>query len=131
MTRYLLDTNHASALYKRHLPLTQKVSSSPDRFFLCEPSVGELWFMIYNSTRIAGNTARLDQFLRSLEHQSFDRASAKAFGDIKATLRKIGRMIPDVDIQIAAVARAHDLTLLTDDAHFSSVSSIRRDNWLR
>lgn len=131
MTRYLLDTNHASALYKQLPQLTARINGSADAFYLCEPSVGELWFMVYNSTRVVENTARLETFLQSLQHLGYSGDSASAFGDIKAALRKLGRMIPDVDIQIAAIARTNDMTLLTDDAHFAWVHGIRRANWLR
>lgn len=43
----------------------------------------------------------------------FDRAAARAFGDICAARRKAGRPIGDLDAQIAAIARARDATVAT------------------
>lgn len=42
----------------------------------------------------------------------------------------MGRPIPDVDVQIAAIARANQLVLLTADAHFEQVSGLQVENWL-
>ena len=39
-------------------------------------------------------------------------------------------MNADVDIQIAAITRTSGATLLTDNAHFSTVSGIQTENWL-
>jgi len=33
-------------------------------------------------------------------------------------------------VQIAAIARLHDMTLLTGDAHFSTVDGLRVEDWL-
>ena len=131
MTRYLLDSNHASLLYREHPQLTQRFATESGDFFLCLPSIGELWFMVYNSTRVAENQARLHHFLDAFVHLDFDAHAAVEFGRIKAEARRSGRGIADIDAQIAAIARANGLTLLTDDADFSSVAGLTLDNWLR
>jgi len=40
-------------------------------------------------------------------------------------------MIPNVEIQIAAIAISTGRVLLSDDAHFSNVQGLTRDNWVR
>jgi tRNA(fMet)-specific endonuclease VapC len=129
---YLLDTNHASGLFRR-LPKPQaKVGSAAgDSFLLCQPSIGELWFMVFNSSRVAENERDLLRFLETFDNHEYDAAAAIEFGRIKSELRRIGRPIPDVDVQIAAVARAHGLTLLTADAHFAFVEGLKIENWLQ
>ena len=131
MTGYLLDTNHASVFWRRRELVATKLQSLPDaRFGRCLPSIGELWYMVFNSTRVQSNGNELDLFLQAFEHWEFNRIAASEFGRIKADLRRAGRPIPDVDAQIAAIARANRLVLLTADAHFNLVSGLTTENWL-
>jgi tRNA(fMet)-specific endonuclease VapC len=109
MSSYLLDTNHASALYKRQLNLAAHPRRRPeDTFSISMPGIGELWYMVFNSTRVGENVDAMNSMLLELTFIPFDPVAARQFGLIKTELRKAGRMIPDVDIQIAAVARAGD-----------------------
>jgi tRNA(fMet)-specific endonuclease VapC len=128
---YLLDTNHASGLFRK-LPKPQGrvASATGDSFLLCQPSIGELWFMVFNSSRIEENERDLLRFLGAFDHRGYDAGAAIEFGRIKSELRRIGRPIPDVDVQIAAIARVHGLTLLTADVHFAFVEGLTTDNWL-
>ncbi len=130
---YLLDTNHASGLFRKLAQLQAKVGSATgdDSFLLCQPSIGELWFMVFNSSRVEENERDLLRFLETFDHHEYDAGAAIEFGRIKSALRRIGRPIPDVDVQIAAVARANGLTLLTADAHFAFVEGLKLDNWLQ
>jgi tRNA(fMet)-specific endonuclease VapC len=129
---YLLDTNHASGLFRKLPKLRARVkSSTAGTFQLCQPSIGELWFMVFNSSRVEENERDLFRFLGTFDQREYDAAAAIEFGRIKSELRRIGRPIPDVDVQIAAVARAHGLTLLTADAHFALVEGLKIENWLQ
>ena len=131
MTRYLLDTNHASAIWQNHPGLIARVTALQDaELFLCLPSIGELWFMVHKSVRIAANEQSLRQFLPRFLHAEFDAPAAESFGQIKADLKRIGRPIPAIDVQIAAIAIAHDLVVLTADAHFTLIQDLRHENWL-
>lgn len=132
MTRYLLDTNHASLLLRRISTIADRVARAIDsELLLCRPSVGELWYMIFNSSRVESNQRELETFLRDFRLVEFDAPAAVEFGRIKAEQRRAGRPLPDIDIQIAAVARVNDLTLLTDDAHFASIRDLLTENSLR
>lgn len=97
---------------------------------LCLPSIGELWHMVFKSARVEANVAQLELFLADYDHWPYDFAATREFGRIKAELRAAGRPIPDVDSQIAAIARVNDLTLLSADAHFQNVQGVRLENWI-
>ena len=128
---YLFDTNHASLLWRGLPKLVTRISTArPDNFTLCMPSVAELWFMVFNSARISENEAKLKTFLLDFRILPLDDAAASDFGKIKADLRKLGRPIPDIDTQIAAIARSRGLTLLTADKHFNAISGVATENWL-
>ncbi|MEN8216294.1 MAG: PIN domain-containing protein [Pseudomonadota bacterium] len=42
-----------------------------------------------------------------------------------------GELLPDADIFIAAIARAHGLILVTNDSHFDRIEGLRIENWLK
>jgi tRNA(fMet)-specific endonuclease VapC len=94
------------------------------------PSVAELWFMVFNSRRIERKTKDLEQILDGLPRWDFIETAAMEFGRIKTELRQQGRVIPDADIQIAAIAKVNDLVVLTADAHFNNVRDLKTENWL-
>jgi tRNA(fMet)-specific endonuclease VapC len=85
--------------------------------------------MVFNSTRVAENTNDLRRVLQDLRLWEFDLAAATEFGRIKSELRRVGRPIPDVDVQIAAVARCNGLSLLSADAHFASIAGLTVEDW--
>jgi tRNA(fMet)-specific endonuclease VapC len=55
--------------------------------------------------------------------------TAHEFGEIKNELRLKGRMIPESDLWIAALARQYDLTLVSGDRHFAEVENLRQEQW--
>src|SRR4051812_36203913 len=103
--QYLLDTNHFSAYWNDQQPISGRLANEPtSNIALSLPSVGELWFMIFNSGRVALNRRRLVRLLQPMTLLDFDQSAALEFGRIKAELLRRGTIIPDVDAQIAAIA---------------------------
>lgn len=131
MDRYLLDTNHVSAILKRQPEILSRIGRFPHvEFGIPRPAAGEPWFMVYNSARIAQNTVDMEQVLGAFTPYDFSEAAAREFGRLKADMRRSGRTIPDVDLQIAAIARTYAAVLLTADAHFQHVPGLTVENWL-
>lgn len=59
-----------------------------------------------------------------------DRSVAKAFATSKATQRAKGRMVPDLDLLIAATAKAHRLIVATTNAkHFELLEGMAVEDW--
>jgi tRNA(fMet)-specific endonuclease VapC len=58
-----------------------------------------------------------------------DAETAQQYGEVKNKLRLKGRPLPENDIWIAALALQHDLILVTHDAHFQEVESLRTAAW--
>ena len=131
MNNYLLDTHHATALWRGHPALVAKVAGATDaKVHVCMPTVGELWYRVFDSARPSENETMLRAFLERYPPLDFDAAAVREFGQIKVALHKISRPIPEVDAQIAAIARAKDMIVLTADQHFSVVSGLKVENWL-
>jgi len=130
---YLLDTNHASKLLEGNKPLFSKVralKNSGSRFGISMSILGELFFAVYASKRREKNLQQLKLFLEDVILWNYDIAAAEEFGKIQAEQKAKGKPIPSIDAQIAAVARIHNVTVLTTDQHFKFVDGLSIDNWL-
>ena len=55
--------------------------------------------------------------------------TSRFYADIRHELRLAGQPIPENDLWIAALARQHGLTLLSNDAHFDHLSGLKRISW--
>lgn len=62
---------------------------------------------------------------------SFDSRAAYFYGEIRAGLEVSGKIIPHADIQIASIAFANDLIIITGNiGHFSRISGLLVKDWL-
>ena len=128
---YLLDTNAVIALMKQHPGLRRHVRRvGPSELRLCAPVEGELWYGVERSTRKADNRARLLTLLDWLPSLPFSGEATRLFGDIRAHLARQGTPIGPYDTQIASIALAHDLVLVTHNVReFGRVPGLRVEDW--
>ncbi len=131
--RYLLDTNVIIALMKDNPRVTRRIQEAGTASLtLCAPVEAELWFGVARSDpqRQANNRQRLLTLLGWLPSLAFMGEATVQFGDIRAHLARLGTPIGPYDLQIAAIARAHDLTLVTRNVReFERVPGLRLENW--
>lgn len=130
MERYLIDTNHISGVWRGEPSLLHKIDSFGGVVYLCTPVVGELWHMVYYSRRQAENIVKLEILLSLFPILAYDDLSAREYGLIRAEMRQQGVTLPPIDTMIAAIARVHDLIVLTSDSDFSRVPRLKVENWL-
>jgi tRNA(fMet)-specific endonuclease VapC len=133
MTKYLLDTNHASRLMGNETVIVAKVRQARqtgDEFGISMTVLGELYFAVYASQRRTQNLQRLMGLVTTVQIYPFDEGVAEEFGRIQAEQKAKGRPIPPLDAQIAAVARQQGLTVLTADQHFQYFDALNVENWL-
>lgn len=124
---YLLDTNIVSAFIDEEAAIVSQVRASS--VFISSTVLGELYFGVYKSGRVAWNLARVEVVERSILSMDCDTQTAKIYGNLRNELQKKGRPIPENDIWIAAVALQHDLTSATRDAHFGVVDGLKLEIW--
>ncbi len=127
--RVLLDTNIVIALFARDETVLRELSNAASVFV---PSivVGELFYGAYRSRRFDENVTRVDEFVSRSAVLTCGAVTARRYAQIKNRLREAGRPIPENDIWIAAVARQHDLTLVSRDSHFAEVEGLETATWL-
>ena len=124
----LLDTNIVIAIMRRD-PGLRWVLRHDTRYLLPSIVVGELFYGAYKSSQVSANLHRLSQLTARLPVLPCGAETADHYGQIKMTLQKRGKPIPQNDIWIAALAKQHQLTLLTRDDHFRWIEDIKIDSW--
>jgi len=134
MSRYLLDSNHASPLVTLRHPLRERIAqaqASGDSFGLIAPVITEVVFGFLMLPRSVHNRSEWDRLRPGFQVYVIDEDLALAAALLQAALRRRGRQLTTVDALSAVVAVRDDLILLTTDADFDAVPGLRTDNWLR
>ena len=128
---FLLDTNIGSAPMKRPAALSHRFIQPMGCLAIPSLVLAELRAGARMTADPATLDARIDDLLVFLEVLDFDTACAKRFGTLRGLLHRRGVVVPPLDLLIASVAMAHDLTLVTNNtAHFARVPDLRLEDWL-
>lgn len=128
---FLLDTNICSAHMRRPAGLAHRFFQFQGRLATTTIVLGELYagaYMLGGSVRLLASIADLVQDLQVLP---FDAGCAKEFGKLRGHLHNHGIAVSPLDLQIAAVAIANDLILVTNNTKdFRHIPDLRLDDWL-
>ncbi len=133
MRRYLLDTGIAGDFINSRRGVRQRVQQEVlrgNRIGVCVPVLGELYHGVENSN---SRDRSLQLLLIALGHLTiwpYTNAAAEVFGRLFAELRRIGRPMQQIDIQIAAIALTlGNCTVVTTDSDLAAVPGLRTENW--
>ena len=129
--KYLLDTNICIYWLKGNERIEQKVLSvGLDNIALSFVNVSELYYGAYKSKKVDANLAMIRQLTNQLNVLESDEAISEEFGNLKAALESAGTIIDDADLFIAACAKIHGLTLVTNNVkHFKRIKGLKLENW--
>ena len=124
----ILDTNALSEFLLDSPQVKDVLSSSA---FACLPVIvlGEYRFGAAESRLRAVLLRKIEECERLFPVLEVDRSTARHYADIRQELKRKGRPIPSNDLWISALARQHQLPILSQDAHFDEVADIRRIGW--
>ena len=117
-----IDTNVAITWLKTSFTLP--VGMNVNDFALPTPVVGEMLFGARNSGRPVANLELYRSFFSNLPVLSLNLLAAEHYAEIRLALKQKGRPIPENDMWIAAICRAHDVPLLTFDQHFAEIPGL-------
>jgi tRNA(fMet)-specific endonuclease VapC len=129
---FLLDTNVCIHVLNNSSPavVARFTAESPATLRLCSVVKAELLFGARKSNRVAKVLASLDQFYKPLVSYPFDDECAHEYGRIRADLDRAGTPIGGNDLMIAAIARRHDLSLVTHNVdEFTRVVGLAVEDW--
>lgn len=84
----------------------------------------------FKSQRQSSSLHTIEAFLSGYPNLDFDADTARIYGQLRAELEKKGTPIGPNDLQIAAIALAHNLTLITHNtSEFSRVTNLSLEDW--
>jgi tRNA(fMet)-specific endonuclease VapC len=129
---FLPDTNACIALLRqRHSKLTARwQATTASEVVLCSVVVYELRHGAERSSNPVCEHGKLDEFLAPFVSLPFDDACARRCAAIRRELERSGSIIGPHDLQIAATALHHDLTLVTHNTReFSRIPGLSLDDW--
>ena len=132
--RYLLDSGSAEDWMRGHantIARADMVTARGAVIGTCLPVVGELWFGVENSpTNRDRNAVRLARALLKWTLWPFNDAAAKEFGRLRELLKRIGRPMQVVDIQLAAIALSlGNTTVISKDSDLFAVPGLSVEDW--
>src|SRR6266851_4696190 len=131
--RFLLDTNIVSDLVRNPGGRAAGRIAQIGEALVCTSIIvaAELRYGAAkrNSERL---TTQLEAVLGALAVLPFEAPADAVYGDRRASLERMGRLIGPNDLLIAAQAIALGLTVVTDnEREFSRVGGLPIENWLR
>ena len=129
--KYLLDTNTLIYYFKG-------LGNVKERLLACQPSEIVLSSVVYyelqvgilKSTSPQKRIAQLAILKNQVSWVDFDEKSAQATAQVRVELERIGKPIGSYDVQIAGMAVANDLILVTHNTgEFGRVSGLKLEDW--
>ena len=126
-----LDTDTVISLLRGNADIAEQLKAIVPNAGISTLVLAELHFGIHASRNPDESRRRLDRFLPSLQVVSFNEIAAETYGRIRHSLKIRGLPIGDIDTFIAAVAVAHDATLVTHNRkHFAHIEGLAIEDWI-
>ena len=129
---FLPDTNACITLLRqRDQRLIERWKSvKVSDIVLCSIVIYELRYGAQRSSNPSGEHSKLDLFLSPFNSLPFDDQCARRCAELRAGLEANGKVIGPHDLQIAAIALQHRLTLVTHNSReFSRITGLTIDDW--
>ena len=132
MIVYLLDSNACIRHINGRAPhLSAHLGDTdPTQLAVCSVVKSELFFGSLRSQNPVKSRQTQDDFFRDLVSLPFDDAAAEYYARIRADLTNRGLLIGPNDLQIAAIALANNLILVTHNTgEFGRVTGLHSEDW--
>lgn len=132
---YLFDTDTITNILKKRPSqnLVRKLENLDKSCqFISAITIAEIMYGAYKSSDPVYHIEKLEKvLLPTVNVVGFEERAAYVCGKIRAELEKKGQPLSFADLQIASVAIANNLTLITGNTkHFERISELKIDDWL-
>jgi len=133
MKRFLLDTGIAACYIDRRLGVFERAqteTSLGNQIGIAHPVLGELAYRVEGGPNRDRNMQRLRLALAVWKLWPTTEEAAFEYGRIAAELRRLGRVIGQNDMMIAAIGLTlGNTTVVTMDNDFKAVPGLSVENW--
>jgi tRNA(fMet)-specific endonuclease VapC len=131
--KYLLDTN--ICIYIRQSRPAQVLAHfrrlKPGEGVISLVTYGELVYGAEKSQHRLKTLQQLSELIQLLPVMPLSEEVARTYGECRATLEKLGQVIGNNDLWIAAHAKAENLTLVTNnEREFRRIAGLKVQNWV-
>jgi len=131
--RYLLDTDISIYLLRKtSLNVIKRFGQlTPGDIAISTITIAELYYGAEKSEHLQQNLTAIENFISPLVILHFDKTAARHYGRIRKHLEASGKLIGSMDMQIAAVALAANLIVVTNNVReFKRVPALKVENWI-
>jgi tRNA(fMet)-specific endonuclease VapC len=113
------------------MAVTQRLAQhQPEEMFLCTVTQLELYYGAYRGTKTESNLSKLEQSFSQFVILNFEPSAAKIAGRVRSQLNRLGTPIGGYDLQIAAIALAENLILVTHNtSEFDRIQGLVYEDW--
>jgi tRNA(fMet)-specific endonuclease VapC len=133
MTRFMFDTGIAGDYLDFRRGVFERARTevaAGNRIGVCVPVLGELVFGIEYSQSRDANWKNLRRALAAWTIWPYEKGAAEEYGRLYAELRRRGRLMQQIDVQIAAIALTlGQCVVVTTDSDFAAVPGLTVENW--
>jgi len=129
---YLLDTNIISYWMRGDKKVIARIKKhTPADLSLSAVTLAEILYGIAKSPmKKKERRLKIKQISSLLTLYPFDEAAAEEYAFIRAQLEREGRAISERDTQIASIAMAHKLTVVTHNIkEFGRLAKLKVEDW--
>ena len=129
---YLLDTNIISYWMRGDRSVIYRIKNhAPSDLFLSTITLAEILYGIAKSPiKKNERRVRIEKISSLLGIHSFDEAAAGEYAAIRVQLEREGRVISERDTQIASIAMANRLIVITHNTkEFNRVDKLKVEDW--
>lgn len=129
---YLLDTNVCILYLKgRSQNINNHIDNlEPEKIAVCSVVKAELFYGSMKSNNPKKSLNFQKSFLSQFVSLPFDDSCAEIYGKVRADLANAGTPISSNDIQIASIALANNLILVTHNVReFSRIEGLKIEDW--
>jgi tRNA(fMet)-specific endonuclease VapC len=131
---YLLDTGIAQDYQAGRNGVRERAieyRQSGQRIGICVPVLGELWSGVECSSSRERNLESLRQAVATLRIWPYTSEAAEEFGRIFAQMKRSGRIIQQIDMQIGAIARTlPNCVVVSKDSDILAIPGLTVENWV-
>lgn len=124
----ILDTNAVSALFAGE-PALAELLAGEVKHHLPVVVVGEYRYGLARSRHRRKLGRLLDELAADSIVLAADLDTAARYAEVREELRRRGTPIPENDVWIAALARQHELPVVSRNEHFDEVAGLDRSAW--